>query len=264
MGWVLEAGSVEDEHQVTLGMVATDGGKVAVTGLLEGFAAVGDDHVLLVAATTLHDELSKACQVDLYMWKGLVCVHVCDIPTTRPQTHLVLSQHCCLSTIAQRETFHLAQGHALLGDLAQGVAAVEHGFVKVAPRPFPRPSGVDGEAVEHHGKAGQTAECWFVLRAKLFNQFEKALHGAGGLGLRKELLACDMVCVSTMYKTTAHLHQRKTARLEGWAAHAGKTYAGGFEACDGGRPGRVDSASCLLDLVVADELGCSVPQALGC
>lgn len=185
---------------------------------------------------------------------------------TQQHTNLVLAQHGGVCAIAQREALHLLQRHTLLCNLAQRVAAIQHRFVKVPPRALPWAPWINGEAVEHHGKAGQATKCWFVLRAKLLNELEETLHGAVGQRLGKELLAYgkEGCGIAMVVKTTQHLHQRKTARLGVWAARVGKRYGGSFGASVAGRPAQAAASWLLdcLDLVVAGELGCSAGGTL--
>lgn len=85
------------------------------------------------------------------------------ITITSSTTNLILPHHLHSCAIAQGQTLHLLQRDTLLGNFAQWMAAIQHGFVKVSPRSLPWSSWVYRQTVEDHGKTGQATKCWFIL-----------------------------------------------------------------------------------------------------
>ena len=87
-------------------------------------------------------------------------------------------------------SLHLLKGNALLDNLIEGLAAVQHLLVEPSPRPLPDALGVYLQGIQHHGYAGQAAICWFILGVELLDQRKEGLCRAISHRFRQVLLAC--------------------------------------------------------------------------
>jgi hypothetical protein len=115
-------------------------------------------------------------------WHGLCSLHQPPPASAQhpfPRTLLAPDKREAGATCAgaQHSPAHLLQRDALLPDFAERVAAVQHLLVEPPPGPLPGPPRVDGERVQHHGQAGQPAECRLILRPAAE---EAETCGAGG------------------------------------------------------------------------------------